>query len=85
MSIKSRIDTINKKIGKLYLQKQAIIAECTHTNLTGEYKSNTGNWCPSDDSYWIDVTCDDCGKWWMIDSKEDDHAYRTTKFKKRVR
>ena len=29
------------------------------------HKSDTGNWCKSDDSYWIDCDCSICGRHWV--------------------
>ena len=65
-----------EKINKLNLEIECFRNKCPHENITGRYKSNTGNWCPSDDSYWIDVNCLDCGKRITADSKEDSELYR---------
>lgn len=54
-------------------------ASCPHENLVGEYRGNTGNWCPQDDSWWINAHCKDCDKQWMIDSKDDAEEYRNFK------
>lgn len=45
---------------KLY----ALQASCPHSGHLFKYRSNTGNYSPSDDSYWTEHTCDDCGKYW---------------------
>ena len=41
--------------------------KCTHPDVTKEYKSNTGNYDPSADSYWINLHCPDCDKRWRED------------------
>lgn len=70
---RSRIDALE---AQLRADRQAMVEACPHERKEGVYKGNTGNWCPDDDSYWIDATCLDCGKRWMIDSEEDKHEYR---------
>lgn len=54
--------------------------ECPH--MIGEYiyKGDSGNWSSSDDSYWKELTCSDCGKRWVEDHKIDgvrNPAYHT--------
>lgn len=80
--ISVKIELLRKEIAQKYQEIKNLQQICGHDKVIGEYKSNTGNWCPGDDSYWIDAVCEDCGKRWSIDSKEDDHLYRTFKFKK---
>lgn len=41
--------------------------KCSHPNATKEYKADTGNYSKSDDRYWIDYSCPDCGKHWSKD------------------
>lgn len=45
-------------------------SECSHGNHVKIAKSDTGNWCPQDDSYWYEITCQDCGKYWHEDQRE---------------
>lgn len=40
---------------------------CTHPNKDVKYKSNTGNYDPSCDRYWIENKCPDCNKFWIED------------------
>jgi len=40
---------------------------CKHENAIKVPKSDVGNWCPHDDSYWYECTCPDCGKYWIED------------------
>jgi hypothetical protein len=42
-------------------------ADCKHPNATKLLKSDTGNLCKADDSYWMDCVCPDCGKHWYED------------------
>lgn len=44
-------------------------ATCTHPNLEKTYKSNTGNYDPTADSYWIEFRCPDCRARWNEDQK----------------
>lgn len=74
---------IYKKVKKLEEQikdcNSKILAEqstCKHPRrfLDIENGANTGNYDPSSDSYWTNVTCKVCGKRWIIDgswSRED--------------
>lgn len=58
---------IEKNIDKWRHKLYALQYECPHTNVDKKYKSNTGNYDPSANSYWIELSCPDCGKWWMED------------------
>jgi len=40
---------------------------CSHPNVMKEHKSNTGNYDPSADSYWIEYRCLDCHKHWRVE------------------
>lgn len=37
---------------------------CPHNNVKRVHKSDTGNWCPSDDAYWDECSCSVCGNFW---------------------
>lgn len=65
--IQRALRSVNLKIAKLVDVKNQIIEECDHADVTRVYKSNTGNWCPQDDSYWTEFTCNTCGKKWHKD------------------
>jgi hypothetical protein len=58
---------IEKNIDKCTQKLYDLQDECPHTNVDKKYKANTGNYDPSADSYWIELSCPDCGKWWMED------------------
>ena len=44
--------------------------QCKHPTPHYTYFSNTGNYDPSSDAYWIDWTCPDCGKKWTTDQSQ---------------
>jgi len=50
--------------------------QCDHTDINYMYESNTGNWCESDDSYWLKVHCNNCGHCMYFDKEEDPTNYR---------
>lgn len=39
--------------------------ECPHFNAVETPKADTGNWSKSDDRYWTEFRCPDCGKIWI--------------------
>ena len=64
------IEEINRKIKKWKKRLEEAQNNCPHTNKTKEHWADTGNWCPSDDRYWTDFTCHDCGKRWRVDGSK---------------
>lgn len=40
---------------------------CPHENHTKIPRSDTGNYCESDDQFWYDCHCHDCGHFWKED------------------
>ena len=65
--IRARKEEYDKELsftnGLIYLLQQS----CEHPNKSSKYGSNTGNYDPSADCYWIDHVCTDCGKRWHED------------------
>lgn len=57
-------------------QLKEIRDECEHENFESNNLSNTGNYDPSCDSYWVDVKCLDCGKTMSFDYDNDKEDYR---------
>jgi hypothetical protein len=55
---------IEQKISNLMVALENLQNECPHIDKLQEYKSNTGNYDPSCDLYWIEYRCPDCGKFW---------------------
>lgn len=68
MTIPEQVARVKSMIARLQSELGRIRDTCPHPHKEGRYKGNTGNWCPDDDSYWIDVSCPDCGKTWHVDS-----------------
>lgn len=74
--MKSFIKSRKEKIAKLLAEIAAYQCQCEHKNATTKYGSNDGNYDPSADCYWIEVFCNDCGKFMMFDSKDNPKEYR---------
>ena len=66
--LQEQIDELNKQLE--HHQEKV----CKHKNATGKRGSNTGNYDPGSDCYWIDAECPTCLKRWHIDG--DDPEYR---------
>lgn len=47
--------------------------KCRHIKATGVYKSNTGNYDPSADCYWLSLYCPTCLKRWSVDSRTPEY------------
>lgn len=63
--IRRRRETINRHQLKWKKAEVDLMNQCSHSDANKKYRSNTGNYGPSADSYWIDYDCPDCGKkWW---------------------
>lgn len=66
-------DTIAYKVAKLKDAKNLIDEQlkyiqdvlCKHEHVIVVHRSDIGNWCKSDDRYWTENTCQDCGKYWV--------------------
>ncbi len=58
---------LTREIAELYNQLYAHQAKCKHTKVIKVANSDTGNWCPADDSYWYDCACPTCLKSWTED------------------
>lgn len=74
MTIKERMVRIVTMKNRLTQELHALQKACPHIDKTGVYGSNTGNYDPSADCYWISVNCHDCGRTWSIYS--DEPGYR---------
>jgi hypothetical protein len=62
-----RRKTIDNQLEKWYNAEKELQSICQHPNVIKKYESDTGNWCRSDDSYWIRYHCPDCDKRWTVD------------------
>ncbi len=69
MSIMGKVDLLNAEIKKLEDQIRVIQEKCSHPEeaVDKKYRSNTGNYDPSADCYWIDFKCGLCHKFWTKD------------------
>lgn len=61
------VSDLKTKILKLSQVIQQIQEDCPHTDVKKVPKSDTGNWCPQDDSYWYECRCPECDKFWTED------------------
>ncbi len=81
----TKAQKINEKIKKLYSELKIVQdTECDHKNLKIVPGSNTGNYDPMADSYWIDLNCPDCLKKWTVysDDKEEYRKYSLMRYSK---
>jgi len=62
--VQRKRQSISDKIDKLVGQLCDLRETCIHPNVTKQYRGDTGNYDPSQDSYWINWHCPDCGKLW---------------------
>lgn len=75
---------ITKKINKLK-DKRAEVArdiellqhQCEHIGVNVTYRSDTGNYCLSDNRYWMEWHCETCGGRW--ETPQEPHAHYTMK------
>jgi len=65
--IRKKWESIDRREEKLARELSKLQSVCSHPNVKKEYKSNTGNYDPTADSYWIDFQCPDCRKRWSED------------------
>ena len=65
--IRKKWESIDRREEKLASELNKLQALCKHPNLEKTHKSNTGNYDPSADSYWIEFRCPDCRARWNED------------------
>lgn len=58
---------IEQKIKKYTDALKELQGNCAHFSAEKTAKSDTGNWCKQDDSYWYECFCPECGKRWVED------------------
>jgi len=73
-TVKQQMDKMLKQMDKLYAKQELLKSQCTHEGLLGEYGANTGNYCSSDNSYWVNFKCPQCDKCWRED--QDKQQYK---------
>jgi hypothetical protein len=62
--IRKKLAGIDRRSEKLDGELAKLQATCQHPGLTKKHGSNTGNYDPTADSYWIDFHCPDCRARW---------------------
>ena len=65
--IRKKWESIDKREEKIAKELAKLQSSCQHPNVLSKYNSNTGNYDPSSDSYWIEYSCPDCRKRWIED------------------
>lgn len=65
--IRKKLASIDRREEKLASEMAKLQATCQHPDLIKKYDSNTGNYDPTADSYWIEFRCPDCRKRWRED------------------
>jgi cell division protein FtsB len=66
-STKKKVAALDKEIEKLVEERNKLRSKCKHVNAVHKYCGSTGNWSKSDDCYWIEYLCYDCGKVWSTE------------------
>ena len=63
--IKNKVTRLNKKLQNIQNQILELQEMCDHSgDLIYEYHGSSGNYDPSNNGYWIEWRCHDCGKFW---------------------
>lgn len=62
--VQRKLNSILNKQMKLREELGELQLLCTHPDVTKQYRGDTGNYDPSQDSYWINWHCPDCDKRW---------------------
>lgn len=62
-----QVAQLDQQIDELVQQRNALRARCRHLHAVARYGANTGNYDPTQDCYWIDFHCYDCGRHWSED------------------
>lgn len=64
------IEIAQQHIAKWSDKIREIQESCLHPNKVTVHKGDTGNYDPSQDCYWTENKCPDCGKFWTSDHKQ---------------
>lgn len=75
----NKVSELKQHIKTLQDEILSIQDECPHDRIVYKYKSNTGNYDPSCDSYWVEIDCLCCDKHMYIDSEAEPLYYRSFK------
>lgn len=66
---KKNVERLDGLIEKLVAEREQAREKCRHNNTVHRFFSDTGNYDPTQDCYWIEFRCYDCGKVWTEDQK----------------
>lgn len=73
LAIRTQVESIDEQVADLFKKKRDIQESCEHMGeLTYKYCGSSGNYDPSNDAYWIQWNCKDCGKSWTTDQNYDE-------------
>lgn len=67
LKINTRYKKLLVKEAKIAQAIKALQEECTHPSLSKIAKGSSGNYDPSNDCWWYECKCPDCGKYWHED------------------
>jgi Tfp pilus assembly protein FimT len=65
--LRAEAEALIESISQARSALEALQARCRHPAATKTADSDTGNYCRSDDSYWFNCVCPDCGLRWTED------------------
>lgn len=65
------VKEIRKEIENLNNEIRTVQGNCKHERIVYEYKSNTGNYDPHSDNYWVELECLCCEKKFSYESFEE--------------
>lgn len=66
-SIRERYEWIQREQNDLVESLGRLQEACLHPNASVTHRADTGNYSKSDDCYWTEHLCPDCGKFWRED------------------
>jgi DNA repair exonuclease SbcCD ATPase subunit len=60
---------------QLHRQMEAFQSKCNHTQVYGKLSSDTGNYDRTQDDYWIDAICPECGRYFTAFASNNEEEY----------
>lgn len=69
--VKNRKISLDKRLDKVLLEISQLQEDCQHENAKHTNRSDTGNYCKADDSFWIEHKCSNCDKFWTTGQNYD--------------
>lgn len=64
MNTKKRVERLRKIIAESWSKIEDIQNKCSHKSSVSRYKSDTGNYDPTQDRHWVEHECFICEKCW---------------------